>query len=78
MIMGLVYIVVGLLQVIFWRKAARQGARFHQNIAKALPWLYRIPPADLATSEKVWGPLTILMGLFVAALGVAMLLGVRY
>ena len=68
-ILGLAYIVGGILTVVFYRRTAEQGARFHQRVAQVLPWLYRIPLANFATSEKVWRPMAILGGLLFIAVG---------
>lgn len=73
-VIGLAYVGAGLFTAIRYRRSARAGARFHQRMARVLPWLYKWPPGNLFVSEAVWRPMSVVVGLFVAFIGVLILL----
>jgi hypothetical protein len=70
-VVGAVLILWGLYSAVFYRRTAVRGAAFHRGAARMLPWLYRLPVARASTSEKVWRPLAVVIGLLITGVGVA-------
>jgi hypothetical protein len=70
-VLGALLIIWGLYTAVFYRRTAKWSAGFHRGAATMLPWLYRLPVARASTSEKVWRPLAVVIGLLITGVGVA-------
>jgi uncharacterized membrane protein YphA (DoxX/SURF4 family) len=73
---GVLLVGAGLYSLILNKKAAASGAAFHERWRRVVPWVYRIPPANLATSERAWRPLAIAGGLLLIVGGAMFIAGV--
>jgi hypothetical protein len=69
------FLVLGLLVLVFHGAAGRAGARFQRGAAKDFPWLYRWPLGRAFLSEQVWAVLAVLIGVMLIVGGVAILVG---
>jgi hypothetical protein len=67
---GVLLIIGGIYTAVFYRRGAELSASFHRQVAKMVPWLYRLPGTRAATSEKVWRPLSVAMGLVGVGVGI--------
>lgn len=54
---GIAPVLFGLVLIVGSKKWGKSAAKFHRRVEKRLPWLYWLPPANMATSddgESVW------------------------
>jgi hypothetical protein len=76
---GLGLIAGGLWNILRFREGARRAADVQRVIGRALPW-NRLPVfrelTGVFTSEGVWRPLTIIMGVLAVVLGVILLMSI--
>jgi hypothetical protein len=68
-VIGVLLIIGGIYTAVLYRRGAELGASFHREVARMVPWLYRLPGARAATSEKAWRPLSVAMGLVLVGAG---------
>ena len=66
-LIGIAFVVLGVVAIVRRDAFARNGAGFHRRVASWAPWLY---PAGRGTTEREWRVSMIPMGVVIMLVGV--------
>ncbi len=72
-VIGILFVGIGIYGLLDREGGARRGARFHQRLERRLPWLYWPRPKGSAGSEPLWRVLAPLIAMFLIAGGVVLI-----